>query len=210
MEKELMKTGTTTIGIVCKDGIVLAADRRVTMGYMIAVKKFEKIILLNDDIAITVAGSVSDVQLLSKIIKAQLRLDTIRRNKKPSVKEAANLLGTLVYNSIRRFSIIPSITGFLMGGRDEKGYHLYIIGIDGSVIEHDDYFADGSGSVFALGVLESSYNKEINLDEGIKLTMKALNAALQRDIASGSGYDVVTISKDGAKKVLEKELKLIL
>ena len=205
-----MKTGTTTIGIVCKEGIVLAADRRVTMGYMIAGKKFEKIILLNDDIAITVAGTVSDVQLLSKIIKAQLSLDTIKRNKKPSVKEAANLLGTLVYNNIRRFSVIPGITGFLMGGRDERGYHLYIIEVDGSVMEYDDYFSDGSGSVFALGVLESSYNKEVNLDEGIKLAIKALNAALQRDIASGSGYDIVTISKDGAKKVLEKELKLTL
>ena len=205
-----MKTGTTTIGIVCKDGIVLAADRRVTMGYMIVGKKFEKIILLNNDIAITVAGTVSDVQLLSKIIKAQLSLDAIRRNKKPSVKEAANLLGGLVYNNIRKFSVIPGITGFLMGGRDERGYHLYIIEVDGSVMEYDDYFSDGSGSVFALGVLESSYNKEINLDEGIKLAIKALNAALQRDIASGSGYDIVTISKDGAKKVLEKELKLTL
>ena len=205
-----MKTGTTTIGIVCKDGIVLAADRRVTMGYMIVAKKFEKIILLNNDIAITVAGTVSDVQLLSKIIKAQLSLDAIRRNKKPSVKEAANLLGGLVYNNIRKFSVIPGITGFLMGGRDERGYHLYIIEVDGSVMEYDDYFSDGSGSVFALGVLESSYNKEINLDEGIKLAIKALNAALQRDIASGSGYDIVTISKDGAKKVLEKELKLTL
>ena len=205
-----MKTGTTNIGIVCKDGIVLAADRRVTMGYMIAGKKFEKIILLNNDIAITVAGTVSDVQLLSKIIKAQLSLDAIRRNKKPSVKEAANLLGGLVYNNIRKFSVIPGITGFLMGGRDERGYHLYIIEVDGSVMEYDDYFSDGSGSVFALGVLESSYNKEINLDEGIKLAIKALNAALQRDIASGSGYDIVTISKDGAKKVLEKELKLTL
>ncbi|MEK6835732.1 MAG: proteasome subunit beta [Nanoarchaeota archaeon] len=210
MEKELMKTGTTTIAIVCKDGVVLAADKRVTMGYMIASKKFEKIALLNEDTALTMAGLVSDAQLLTKIIKAQLRLDTIRRGRRPNTKEVANLLGTLVYSNIRKFSAIPGIVGFMVGGRDDRGYHLYDVGVDGSVNIQDEYYCEGSGSEFALGVLEANYNKDINVDEGIKLAIKALNAALQRDVASGSGYDIVTITKDGAKKVLEKELKLTL
>ncbi len=201
------KTGTTTIAIVCKDGVVLAADRRMTMGYMIAGKKFQKISILNEDTAITMAGLVSDAQLLIKIIKAQIRLDTIRRNKKPSTKEVANLVGSLVYGNIRKFSAVQGIVGFILAGRDEKGYHVYDIGVDGSVTEQDEYHSDGSGSVFALGVLESSYNKDISIDEGIKLGLKALNAALQRDIASGSGYDIITITKDGVKKVLEKEVK---
>ncbi len=205
-----MKTGTTTIAIVCKDGVVLAADKRVTMGYMIASKKFEKIALLNEDTALTMAGLVSDAQLLTKIIKAQLRLDTIRRGRRPNTKEVANLLGTLVYSNIRKFSAIPGIVGFMVGGRDDRGYHLYDVGVDGSVNIQDEYYCEGSGSEFALGVLEANYNKDINVDEGIKLAIKALNAALQRDVASGSGYDIVTITKDGAKKVLEKELKLTL
>ncbi len=211
MEKELLnKTGTTTIAIVCKDGVVLAADRRMTMGYMIAGRKFEKISILNDDAALTMAGLVSDAQLLTKIIKAQLRLDTIRRGKKPSIKEIANLIGSLVYGNIRRFSTIPGIVGFMIAGRDDKGYHLYDIGIDGSVNLQEEYYCEGSGSEFALGVLESSYNKEVSIDEGVKLALKALNASLQRDAASGSGYDVVTITKDGARKVIEKEIKTII
>ena len=211
MEKELFnKTGTTTIALVCKDGVVLTADRRMTMGYMIAGKKFEKISILNEDIALTMAGLVSDAQLLTKIIKAQLRLDTIRRGKKPSTKEVANLVGSLVYGNIRKFSTIPGIVGFMLAGRDDKGYHLYDIGVDGSVSLQDEYYCEGSGSEFAMGVLESGYNKDINVDEGVKLALKALNSALQRDVASGSGYDVVTITKDGAKKVLEKEIKFTL
>jgi len=205
-----MKTGTTTIAIVCKDGIVVGADRRVTMGYMIAGKKFEKISIINEDTAITMAGMVSDAQLLTKIIKAQIRLDTIRRNKKPSTKEIANLVASLVYGNIRKFSTIPGIVGFMVSGRDDKGYHLYDIGVDGSVNMQEEYYSEGSGSEFAFGVLESGYNKDLNVDEGIKLILKALNSALQRDTASGSGYDIVTITKDGAKKVLEKELKLVL
>src|SRR3989344_3898736 len=210
MEKELMKTGTTTIALLCKDGVVLAADRRMTGGTMIMHKKFQKIIPLNEDMAVTIAGMVSDAQLLTKIIKAQLKLDTIRRNKKSSVKEAANLIGSLAYGNIRKFTPFLSIVGFLLGGRDETGYHIYEIGVDGSVNEHDDYACDGSGSVFAIGLLESNYNKDITIDEGVKLAVKALNAALQRDIASGAGYDIVVINKDGYKKVVEKELKLVL
>jgi proteasome beta subunit len=209
MEKELNlnKTGTTTIAILCKDGLVLAADRRMTMGYMLAGRKFEKITILNEDTALTMAGLVSDAQLLTKIIKAQLRLDTIRRNKKPNTKEIANLVGSLVYGNIRKFTNIPGIVGFMLGGRDDKGYHLYDIGVDGSVVEQEEYYCEGSGSEFAIGVLEAGYNKDINVDDGVKLALKALNSALQRDVASGSGYDVVTITKDGAKKVLEKEIK---
>lgn len=198
------------MAIVCKDGVVMAADRRATMGYMIAHKKFTKVIPINDDMALTIAGNVSDAQLLVKIIKAQLRLDSIRRNKKTTVKEASNLIASLVYGNIRKFSTIPGIVGFLIGGRDEAGYHVYNIGPDGSVFENDDYACDGSGSEFAIGLLESNYNKEIFVDEGVKLAVKALNSALQRDIASGSGYDVFIINKDGVKKVLDKELKLTL
>ena len=210
MEKEMMKTGTTTLTILCKDGVVIGADRRMTSGYMIAHKKFTKIIQINDDMALTIAGMVSDAQLLTKIIKAQLRLDSIRRNKKPTVKEAANIIGSLVYNNIRKFNPFLSIVGFLLGGRDESGSHIYEIGVDGSVTEYDDYVCDGSGSVFAIGLLESNYTKDISVDEGVKLAVKALNSALQRDTASGSGYDVFVINKDGVKRVIDKELKLTL
>ena len=210
MERDFIKTGTTTLAILCKDGVVLAADRRATAGYMIAHKKTTKIFQLNDDMALTIAGTVSDAQLLVKIIKAQFRLDNIRRSKKSSVKEAANLIGSLSYNNIRKFSTIPGIVGFLLGGRDNLGYHIYEIGPDGSILDYDDYCSDGSGSEFAIGLLESGYYKDINVDEGIKLAVKALNSALQRDIASGSGYDVFVINKDGVKKVIDKELKLTL
>ena len=69
MENQL-KTGTTTLGLVCKDGLVLAADKRATAGYMIAAKKVDKIIKINEDIVVTIAGTVSDVQLVTKLIRA--------------------------------------------------------------------------------------------------------------------------------------------
>lgn len=207
MNKDLMKTGTTTVGLVCKDGVILGADRRASAGYMVADKRAQKVIQLNDDMAITIAGLVSDAQLLSKIIKAQLKLIELRKGKKSTVKQATNLLASLVYMNVRRMSMVPSIVGFLMAGRDHLGFHLFNIGIDGSISEMDDYVADGSGMQFATGVLEANYKKGLSIDEGIKLTVKVLNTAMQRDIATGNGIDVLTITKDGVKFVLRKELE---
>ena len=203
-----LKTGTTTIGIVCKDGLVLGADRRATYGYLISYKKFDKIINITDNISVTVAGTVSDVQLLTKYLKAELKLKDIRTGRETSVKEASSLLANFVYSNIRKFSVIPGISHFVMGGKDQSGFHLYDIGADGSIVEIDDYISSGSGSVMAFGVFETLFKKGLSVEEGVKLAVKAINAAVQRDIASGNGIDVVAITKDGVKKVVSKDLEL--
>ena len=206
MENNELKTGTTTVGLVCKDGLVLAADKRATSGYLISYKKFDKIMPITSNMAVTVAGTVSDVQLLVKYLRAELKLKDLRTNRETSIKEASSLLANFVYNNIRKYSLIPGISHFIMGGFDSKGFHLYDISPDGSIVEVDDYISSGSGSVMAFGVLETLYKKGLTIDEGIKLAAKCINAAVQRDIASGNGIDIVTITKDGFKKVFTKEL----
>ena len=207
MDKDqLLKTGTTTVALVCKDGIVLAADKRATAGNMIMGGKIEKVHKITNHLALTIAGSVSDIQLLVKLIKAQINLDKMRRGKELKVKESANLLASLVYNNIRRMSMIPGVAHFLLGGVDSTGYSLWDIFPDGSLTRYDDYVCSGSGSVFAYGVLESKYKHNIGVNEGVSLVGEAINAALRRDSCSGNGIDVYTITKDGVKKVLTKEL----
>ncbi|MBM3200393.1 proteasome subunit beta [Candidatus Woesearchaeota archaeon] len=206
MNQDVMKTGTTTVGIMFKDGVILGADRRASAGYMVADKRAQKVIKINDDMALTIAGLVSDAQLLSKIIRAQLKLIEVRKGKKSSVKQAANLLANLVYNNVRRMSMVPSIVGFLLAGKDDKGFHLYNIGIDGSLSEMEDYVCDGSGMMFATGVLEANYKKNMSLDEAVKLAVQTLNTSMQRDIATGNGIDILAITKEGVDFVLRKEL----
>ncbi|MBI2659352.1 proteasome subunit beta [Candidatus Woesearchaeota archaeon] len=208
MNNQDLKTGTTTLGLVCKDGLVLAADKRATSGYLIAWKKFDKIIQITSSIAVTVAGTVSDVQLLTKYLKAELKLKDIRTGRETSVKEAANLLANFVYSNIRKLSLIPGISHFIVGGKDSSGFHLYDLSPDGSIVEVDDYISSGSGSVMVFGVLETMYRKGMGVDEGVKLAAKCINAAVQRDIASGNGIDIISITKDGIKKVFSKELEL--
>ncbi len=204
-ESKLFNTGTTTVGMVCRDGIVLAADKKMTLGgQIVSNKKFDKIVIITEDFAVTIAGLVSDVQLLTKLLKAQVRLDELRKGKKLKAKEVASLLANLVYNNVRKFSTIAGITGFLLGGRDREGFYLFELGMDGSLTQFDDYACDGSGMLFAIGVLEGNYKENITVEEGIKLAVKSVSAAIQRDTASGCGIDVVTITKDGIKKVVSK------
>lgn len=209
--KNSLKKGTTTVGLVCKDGIVLAADKRASAGYLIANRKVKKIHNVNDDMAVTMAGLVSDAQLIVKLIRAELRLKNIRTGEDPSVKEAGNLLANILYQNIRKMSMVPGIVSFLLGGKDEKGYGLYDLGVDGSINEIDDFVSTGSGSILAYGVLETLYKKEITLKEGIEIAKKAINAAIRRDLPTGDGIDIFTITEKGAHRVetqlIEKEIQ---
>jgi proteasome beta subunit len=199
MEQQL-KTGTTTVGIICKDSIILAADKRATAGNFIADKKVEKVVKVNDFMALTTAGSVSDLQLLVKYLKAELKLKEIRTGRFNTVKEAANLLAGMVFANIRSYSMIPGVTHFIFGGFD-KELHLYDLYPDGSLTNIDDFVSSGSGSVMAYGVLETMWKKDMSDAEGIQLVLKAINAAIQRDSASGNGIDIFVINKNGAQKV---------
>ncbi|MFA5141583.1 MAG: proteasome subunit beta [Candidatus Woesearchaeota archaeon] len=204
LNEHQLKTGTTTVGIRCKDGLVLAADTRATAGYMIVDKNAVKIHKVMDNLALTIAGTVSDVQLIIKLLKAELTLKNIKTYRPTTIKEAANLLANMTYQNIRKMSMIPGIAQFVMGGfddNDKRTYSLYDIFPDGSLSEVADYISSGSGSVFAYGVLESQYTEKITIEEGIELAKKAVGAALQRDCATGNGIDIVTITKEGIKRL---------
>ena len=154
---EQKKTGTTTLGLICKDGIVLAADKRATAGYFVASKKVDKVLKITDNIAVTIAGTVSDIQLVAKLIKAELKLKKIRTGKPNTVKEAVNLLSGIVYNNIRKYSLIPWISHYIVGGRYVQGYHVYDLSQDGAIEEIDDFVSSGSGSILVYGLLEEAY-----------------------------------------------------
>ncbi|MDD9953831.1 MAG: proteasome subunit beta [Candidatus Woesearchaeota archaeon] len=201
-KQELVKTGTTTVGIICKDCVVMAADKRATAGHLIANKKTEKVRPVTDHIVVTTAGGVADLQLLYKYLHAELKLKLIRGGRHATVKEAANLLSSWVYNIVRRSY---SVVHFLVGGYDTKP-QLFDVYPDGSTMDVDDYLASGSGSVFALGVLENKYKNGLSKEEGVQLALEAINAALARDSASGNGVDVFVTDAKGTEQAVSKEI----
>ena len=204
-EENFKKTGTTTIALKCKDGIVLAADKRAGAGIIVD-KRTQKVFKITDNIALTMAGVASDAQLITKLITAELSLMKIRKEREVTVKEAAHLLSGIVYNNIRRPSMIPGISHFLLGGKDIAGFHIFDIYPDGSLSECIDFLSSGSGSVMAYGVLDTLYKENMTIQEGVQLAVKAINAAIQRDMNSGDGIDVYIITQEGVKQFLTKEI----
>jgi proteasome beta subunit len=121
IKKNIMKTGTSILGIVCKDGVIMAADRRATAGNMILNKNAKKVLKLNDYLIVSGTGTASDIDMLQKVITAELRLKELRTKKRPTIKEAANLIANMAYRNIRQPTMIPFIAGTLVAGYNEDG-----------------------------------------------------------------------------------------
>jgi proteasome beta subunit len=204
VQKNVLHSGTTLVGIVCKDGVVMAGDRKSTLGGQIVYQKnAKKVVKINDYLVTSGTGSSSDIDMLQRIAAAQLKLKELKDKRRPTVKESANLIGTIAYNNIRQPSMIPFMAGTMVGGLNEDGKaELYSVGPDGSIVEVDDFNANfSSGMPYVLGLLERQYKKGMTIEDGIKLAIEAIKSSSERDTASGYGVDVFTITKDGIKQV---------
>ncbi|MEK6945810.1 MAG: hypothetical protein AABW63_03380 [Nanoarchaeota archaeon] len=208
LKSSLLKSGTSLVAIACRDGVVMASDRQVTLGQsMVSNKDFQKTNQINDYLVVSWAGLVSGAQRLSKLIAAELKLKELRSRTRPNIKQSANLVASLSYSGIRRMSMVPDIVDTFAGGFDEDGSAtVYHIGTDGSLGEVNDFDASGSGRTFIIGYLERNYKKNISVKEGVELAKESLLSSTQRDVYSGYGIDIFTITKDGIKKAVSQEL----
>ena len=200
-DQEPKKTGTTTLGLVCKDGVVLGTEHRATMGTLIAHTETQKLFKIDDHIGLTTAGLVGDAQSLARYVTAEAELFKLKRDQSMTIKAAATLTANILSGS-RYF---PYWVQLLLGGWDREGGHVYSLDAAGGSIP-DKYCATGSGSPYAYGVLEDNYNDDLTSSKGVDIAIKALNAAMRRDAASGNGYDIVVINEKGWNPVTKKEL----
>jgi proteasome beta subunit len=171
-------------------------------------KKHQKIQKVNDYILAAYTGGVADLQLAHKILAAELRLKELRSKFRPTVKEAASLLAISTYRNIRTPTMIPNIVGSLIAGIDEDGKaSLFTIEPAGGVEKVEDYDANfSSGMPYILGLLERTYKKDLSVKEGIELAKECIKSSTQRDIGSGNGIDVFTITKEGIKHAVSEEI----
>jgi len=207
-KKNVLKTGTTIIGIVCKDGVVMAADRQSTAGNIVMNKNKEKAVKINDYLVFSGCGLAAASDRIKRVLPAELRLKELKSKKRPTIRESASLLANIIYSTIRQPSMIPDELGALIAGFNENGsFELYTIDPAGSIHKVEDYDANfGSGMPYSLGVLERGYKKDISVKQGVELAIESLKASTQRDIGSGYGIDVFEITKDGINKVVSKEI----
>lgn len=187
--------GATTVGVVCKDGVILSSEKRVTYGYMVMSKMGRKIFKITDTIGAACAGLVADMQILIRQVGAYCKLFELEHNRKITVRTTAKTVSNLLFQ--RR--LFPYITQTIIGGIDDEGPNLYVLDPLGSLIP-DKYATVGSGAEIAVGVLEAGYKEGLTLQEGRDLVFSAMKSALARDIASGDGIEILIISKDGIKE----------
>jgi len=182
--------GTTTVGLIAGDYVVLAADKRATAGTLIASRRVKKIVKITDRAAMTVSGLVADAQALADILREEARFYELTNGVKLSIKGLATLLSNILFSS----KWFPYLVQLIVGGYDVKP-RLYTLDPYGSITE-DQYTATGSGSPVAYGVLEDYYREDLTVDEAIEVAKRALKSAILRDSATGDGIDVVIIGKD--------------
>lgn len=199
---DVKKTGTTTLGMVCKNGVVIATEQRATMGTLIAHKTTKKLYKIDSHLALATAGLVGDLQSLARYLSAEANLYQLKRDSPMPVKSAA----TLMANIMNQRKFMPYYVQLILGGYDTEGGHVYSLDAAGGSIP-DKYTSAGSGSPYVFGVLEDHYKDDMSKDEGIDLAIRAISAAISRDSASGGMISVAFISKEGFEQIPETEVK---
>jgi len=197
--------GTTTIGVVCEDGVILASDSRVTMGFYVAHKQGKKVYQIDEHLAMTIAGSVADAQKAVDILTLNARLYRINLGRPLPISSAARLLSNLLFSA----RYVPLLAQVLVGGVDDTGPHVFSIDPFGSLTE-EKVVSTGSGSPVAYGILEDKFREGAPVKEMLPVIVKAVNAAMKRDAASGDNFNVAVIDSKGYRELGEKEKKQLL
>jgi proteasome beta subunit len=195
-------TGTTTMGLVCRDGIVLGTDTRATLGTFVAHKHAKKVYPIDDHVAMTIAGGVADAQTVVEVLRANSKLYKYEKGLSIPVSAVARLAANLLFSS----RYYPFILQSVIGGVDDQGPHIFALDPLGSVTE-EKCVSTGSGSPVAYGVLEPGYKEGMSVKEAIPLVVRAVNSAMKRDSASGDSFDVAIVSTEGYRELSQEEKK---
>ena len=200
---EGMKTGTTTVGIDANGAVVLATDMRASLGRMVSSKDVQKVEQVHPRGALTIAGSVSAAQSLIETLRVESNLFEVRRSKEMSMQALSTLTGNLLRSGA--FYIVSPI----LGGVDDEGSHVYSIDALGGTTE-EEYAVSGSGSQYALGVLEQEFDEDIDVEGAKTVATKAIKSAMERDTASGNGINIAVVTEDGVEITREKDIDSLL
>ena len=204
MTERDLKKGTTTLGLVCTDGIVMATEMRATMGNLIGHKTTQKLFQISDNMALTVAGLVGDAQMLARWLTAEVKLYELKTGTTMSLRAASTLMANIMNG--RRY--MPFWVQLLLGGIDSEGGHVYSLDAAGGSIP-DKFQTTGSGSPFVYGVLEDRFIEDLSVEQGKVLGVRALNAAMKRDSASGDGISMCVIDSNGYHIVSPEDIAKI-
>ncbi len=192
-ESVVNETGTTTIGISTTEGVVVATDKRASLGgRFVSNKNVQKVEQIHPTAALTLVGSVGGAQSFIRSLRAEVNLYESRRGEDMSMQALSTLAGNFARGG-PFFAINP-----ILGGVDEDGHHVYSIDPAGGVMA-DDYTVTGSGLTVAYGTLEDRYEEDMTNEEAREVAAAAINAAAERDTGSGNGIFLADVTSEGVE-----------
>ncbi len=203
--EEKILHGTTTVGIKVKNGVVLCADMRASAGYFIANNNTMKIQKIDNHAGMTMAGGVADAQNITDILRYHANIHRMQKGEPIQIKSLTRLT-SLIFHQNRGY---PFIADIIVGGYDKQGAALYNIDMFGSV-EEKTYVTTGSGSPVAYGLLEEEYHENLSIDDAKVIALRAVKAAITRNIGTGDGINVAIIDKDGFRLLTREQKKAII
>ena len=199
---EHIRKGTTTCALICKDGVVLAADTRASAGLFIADRQVMKIQRVDRHLGMTIAGGVADAQNLVDIMRYNANIYKLSNKEPIPVKSAARLCSNVLFNQ-RYF---PYFVQIILAGYDAQGEgQIYNIDLFGSMTS-EKFISTGSGSPVAYGYLEAEFKANLGINDGYKVAIHSIEAAIRRNAGTGDGINVVIIDINGYRE-LSKETK---
>lgn len=196
--KQAIQSGTTTVGIIVKDGVVMGTESQATAGYTVASKTAQKLFEINNYTAATISGGVADCQYVVNQLRALSRLKQIEEEEIPEPKYIANVTRNILFSGRSYFLSMMIIGGYSV--KEKKG-RLYGIDLLGTMYEESAYMSFGSGSPFSLGVFEADWKINLSKSAGLELVRTAITSSRERDAASGFNLQLCIIDKDGYKQV---------
>jgi proteasome beta subunit len=186
---------TTIIAIACTDGVVMAGDRRATMGNLIASRDIEKVYPADAYSLVGIAGTAGVGLELMRLFQVELEHYEKIEGTMLSLDGKANRLATMIRNNLgaalQGLAVIPIFAGYDLDARDPaKAGRIFSFDVAGGVYEETGYDGIGSGSLFAKSALKKRYRAGLGRDEAIRLAVEALYDAADDDTATG-GPDLI-------------------
>jgi proteasome beta subunit len=186
----------TVVGLKSRDGVVMATDRRLSYGNIVLSRAAKKIFVVDERAAVAFAGLYGDVSGLVRFLQADISAYKLIANAPVTIRSIARRLSVLMYS----YKWFPFFVETLVGGVESDGTpRLHVLDPLGSILE-EDYTAVGSGATIAFGFLENNYSSNVTVEEAEKIALSAVRTAIGRDIGSGDGIDIVTITRNGARE----------
>lgn len=214
--------GTTIVALTCRGGVVIAGDRRATMGNLIAQRDIEKVFVTDEYSAVGIAGTAGVGIEMARLFAVELqhyeKLEGVPLSLDGKANRLASMLRGNLDGAMMGLAVLPLFVGYDLDAPDpDRAGRIISYDITGGRFEEAaGYHAVGSGSLFAKSALKKRYEPDADVDTAVRTAVEALYDAADDDTATG-GPDlhrgiypvVVTITAEGAVRLPEEEVAAV-